>query len=880
MYIQFLAIFIDMKQMFFFLIYLMISVPLFSQWREDFSDGNFTESPAWAGHTDRFAINQGKLQLKDPNAGASNISFLSVGAPTSLGQPTTWEFSIQQIFAPSTGNFAKVYLQSSHSDLSGNLTGYFLKIGGITGNDDALELHRQDGSGSTLLLKGTAGSVANDPSQGQVRIVRDQSGNWELWADYNLSGNYVLEGSVADRTYTSGNFFGWVCTYTSTRKESFFLDDILINPLFQDAQGPKLQKAEAINSKKISVFFDEPLSTTSATEILNYVINNGIGNPAQIAVTQENPNEVELTLATDLQSFQAYQLSIENIQDLAGNLSGKQSAEFTFFDLRMPEPGDLILTELLPDPSPAIGMPDSEFLELYNRSNKALDLKGVGISTGSSPRMLPSFILMPGEYVIICPAAEVSNFSKFGQTLGIESFPALTNSEDDVVVTSSAGEVLVQLHYSDSWYQEEQKKEGGWSLELILLNGPADCAGNWRASIAPAGGTPGKANSLLGRPADTTSPILLRAVPISDSEISVVFSEPLGANQLNAGAFSIDKGIAVQSAFLNESAKNQVLLVLGNNLQAGITYQLTATSSLTDCIGNSIIGDLTVPIGLPENIEAGDLIINEILFFPATGASDFIECYNRSNKVLNLKELTIYNSLKKGPTRSTSLAVDFLLFPGAYIALSENIAALDSIYQINNPRALLQHDLPSFDSDEGNATLEWKGTLIDSLHYEDSWHYSLLADTRGVSLERLDPEQPTQSQGNWHSAASTIGYATPGYLNSQWITIPTEGDEIFDIPNTRFSPDGDGFEDVLQIQYRPDQSGLQATMQIFDATGRLVKHLVRNALLESSGSFKWDGTTDDGFKARIGIYIVAAQIFSANGKKIEFKKPVVLAGKL
>ena len=51
-------------------------------------------------------------------------------------------------------------------------------------------------------------------------------------------------------------------------------------------------------------------------------------------------------------------------------------------------------------------------------------------------------------------------------------------------------------------------------------------------------------------------------------------------------------------------------------------------------------------------------------------------------------------------------------------------------------------------------------------------------------------------------------------------------------------------------------------------------------MLALEGIFKWDGLTDEGQKARIGIYIVIAEIFSSEKKSQYFKKTCVVAGKL
>ena len=67
---------------------------------------------------------------------------------------------------------------------------------------------------------------------------------------------------------------------------------------------------------------------------------------------------------------------------------------------------------------------------------------------------------------------------------------------------------------------------------------------------------------------------------------------------------------------------------------------------------------------------------------------------------------------------------------------------------------------------------------------------------------------------------------------------------------------------------------------IFDAQGRMVRSLDNLELLAGQGSFLWDGSTDDERKARIGIYIIVAEIFTPQGDTITEKHTCVLAGQL
>lgn len=87
-----------------------------------------------------------------------------------------------------------------------------MKIGGISGDQDAIEFYRQDGTRRTLIFSGTSGAVANAPTIARVRITRDAQGMWTLFSDYQGNRDFLEEAIAIDTTYKTGNFF-WIGMY-------------------------------------------------------------------------------------------------------------------------------------------------------------------------------------------------------------------------------------------------------------------------------------------------------------------------------------------------------------------------------------------------------------------------------------------------------------------------------------------------------------------------------------------------------------------------------------------------------------------------------------------------------------------------------------------
>ena len=170
--------------------------------------------------------------------------------------------------------------------------------------------------------------------------------------------------------------------------------------------------------------------------------------------------------------------------------------------------------------------------------------------------------------------------------------------------------------------------------------------------------------------------------------------------------------------------------------------------------------------------------------------------------------------------------------------------------------------------------------ILDLLEYEDDFHSPLIDDLNGVSLERIDFEKPTNDRNNWFSGATDVGYATPGYQNSAQVSNTIDGADLIELPVRTVSPDGDGYEDVLLINYTTGELGYVANVNIYDAHGRLVRTLVNGELLLREGTLRWDGTDDQGRKARLGIHLIWIEMFQPDGTVQRFKKTCVVAGRL
>ncbi|MGK2861200.1 MAG: lamin tail domain-containing protein, partial [Chitinophagaceae bacterium] len=513
---------------------------------------------------------------------------------------------------------------------------------------------------------------------------------------------------------------------------------------------------------------------------------------------------------------------------------------------------DILIDEIMADPSPQVGFPNNEWIELVNTSSMAVNLRGwrIGDNSGQSGPM-PDFILAPDSFVIVCTGSAVAALSAFGNTISVTSFPSLDNDGEVIFLKSSSDQVIHAVNYSASWYLNELKKEGGWTLEMIDIQNPCTGNGNWKASNDPRGGTPGMKNSVEALNSDLSDPQLINAYTTNSTTIVLVFDEPLDSlSAASVSNYKIDQGYSYISTVPIPNLFNLIQLQTNNPLLPNTIYNISV-SNLKDCNGNEIGLANKTRTGVPEDAQAGDVIINEILFNPRPNANDYIEFYNKSNKIFDAAKLYIANRNSSGAASSITplSSTAFYIFPGDYIGITKDLNNLSLNYLVKNPEVILTiNSLPSFPDDNGFVLLlNQQGDIADEVNYSADWHFKLIDNAEGVSLERIDPDGPSQNALNWHSAASTAGYGTPGYKNSQFKNLQSIISFIEVTPKV-FSPDNDGYNDIATIQYKIDQPGYVANVTIFDAAGRPVRNLVRNGILSTAGYWNWDGLDDKGLK--------------------------------
>ncbi|CAG5077156.1 lamin tail domain-containing protein [Parvicella tangerina] len=849
------------------------SCSIFAQVNDDFSDGDFTTNPTWSGDVSLFTVTGGQLQSQSSGAATYYLS-----TPCTIATDAEWTYYFDFQFSTSGANYCDFYLMADNSDLNNVSNGYFVRMGGT---NDEISLYKVVAGTETMIIDGADGLINSSSSNPfRVKVTRDVSDNWTLQYDdlgSSPTGGYVSGGFVNDGSITSSSHMGMLIEQSGAASpiNAHFFDDIHADNIAPDVTPPTVTNVTVVSATELTVFFDEPLDVATAELASNYAANNGLAI-SSATVNGGNPAQVDLVFSTPFSQGVTNTLTVSNVEDLAGNSMTSSDHDFLYFVAVPAAYGDVLINEIFADPSPQYGLPSAEYIELYNASSSPFDLDGWVFSDASSSATLPSHVLMPGEVVAIADDDYVLDFSIFNNVIFVSSLPSLNNSSDDLALEDGSATLVDAVSYSDSWYRDGIKDDGGYSLELINPELPCSGAANWIASNSPDGGTPGEQNSVFDNSPDVTAPALISETVIDLNSLEVCFDESIDTAGVTISDFAMNNGNSI--AAMNWSVDlTCVELTTSNNLDTGTIYTVTITG-MKDCSGNS--GVLTTEIVLPSAPVQGDLIINEVLFNPVTGGDDFVEIYNNSDKYIDLFGAFLANWDDGIIDNYKEIEEHRLMSPGDFVVLTKDSADIKTnFFSVGVGTFLEMSTLPTYANDSGTVYLVLPDSVIsDQFSYDEDMHYPLIKDVDGVSLERIDFNRSTNDETNWHSAAENMGWGTPGLTNSQYYPGMITDDMVTLTPDV-FSPDNDGVDDVLNISYALDAPGYVGNITIFDREGRVVKYVLQNELLSTDGIITWDGTNNNREKAPIGVYVVYFEVFDLNGNVSGVKKSTVVAGR-
>ena len=644
-----------------------------------------------------------------------------------------------------------------------------------------------------------------------------------------------------------------------------------------DNTSPLLSHAFFSANNCITLEFDNILSDTSCMNLVSTDLSDNYIDSTVIV-----SKDIQIYFHFDFQAGAEYTLEYNCIYDTLGNVGKPGTVSLTYYK---PDYNDIIVTEIMAAPTPAVLLPEAEYIELYNRTNHEINLKDWRLCLGNSCASIPLYILRPLNYLVLCHPEKSDLFTGLDNVVAVDRFPQINNNHQVLKLNDDKDNVIFAVEYDSKWLDDPDKTSGGWSLEMIDPQNPCGREDNWKASTAPQGGTPGKVNSVDSPNADIWSPIITDATISGDSSVYLSFNETVSGKRLFENeSYRVSEHIGHPVDVINAGMPIDAVELKFNDLFAqGITYELTVNSRIPDCAGNEIGNGNKLLLRKPQLCDSLDLVINEILYDAYEQGGEFIELYNRSAKIINLMNFKLAARNKNtGELKNICVISPCPLSFDAdeFIVLTPDRDLIISHYPCSDPAAIRESEkFPPLPDDGGCIVLlDNNDNIIDEVTYYPGMHFEMINNSKGISLERIDCELPSNLSDNWQSASGSSFYATPGAKNSQNISDAAKND--FSVDTDIISPDNDGYNDVVRISYQLDSPGYLASITVFDRNGLMINRIARNVLLGVSGEFFWDGKDENDRIVSIGPYLIYAEVFNLSGKVLKFKNTCIVAKRL
>ena len=888
------------------LLFILALIPLSvtGQFYFDFETGTtegwvFNNPGRWECSSDQPLSGERSLHhIYDNSESGTDIAAIPVDElQASLGD-VIWRFTIRHGSDPSSSNNwglflaadADVELLCPGEEVSGFLAGV-----NMTGYDDTLRLWKCVRGTLTPVITTSVNWQADIGTEGVATIVvtRSAEGYWELMVTIDGEDS-VFTGYGESTDWFDVSLLGLCYRYTSTRDRLLWLDNLSVEGVFiADSDPPLLKDVWFESSVSLVILTDEPLSGVSL-QPENYLLGDPWVYPGAVEAAG---NVTRLLFNYSFDNRVSHNLVIGSLCDQKGNCSGEYD---TLITLSMPEWGDIVITELMPDPEPVVDLPPCEYIEIYNCSEyhfRDLHLSLI-IGLGITPIYIDNFT--PGEYIVI-PGSGCQWDDTSGIRVTDMAFQgALVNSGTSVILTDGDGNTLHGVTYNSGWFNDKLKEEGGWSLEMKDFNYPFQDGVNWSYSVSPRGGTPGIINSVNSYNPDNIKPRPEALYVLSDTSLSILFSEPVetgkalpgewdlaitAAGNQKAGLIrpSLKRGKSegewgrITSVEEADRLRKEFILTCNPPLQHDELYNLTIPADISDFGGNPPEWR-QMGTGFASLPDQGDIVINEILFDPLPGEAEYIELYNNSALVVDPAALFISSVNEQSGDTGKPVwlsTVHRSLMPGAYYAITTDRNSVLSCYPASGKSTVFETGaLPSL-PDGGGALLLFSRNcnLTDRVSYNADMHSDILSGLSGISLEKIFPSAPSLANSSWHSAAGTAGWGTPGIINSVFMDHPAEGGEII-LSSTRLSPDNDGFEDILQITVMSELPDVIIGCTIFSDRGILLRRLARNLPGTGRDILYWDGKDENGKTVERGLYILYFNLSGMDGRTSRFRKVV------
>ncbi|MGL5636013.1 MAG: lamin tail domain-containing protein, partial [Bacteroidales bacterium] len=668
-------------------------------------------------------------------------------------------------------------------------------------------------------------------------------------------------------------YTGLVCKYPAGRAKSFHfknweleLSDPTTPPT--EALPVSIDYIKAFTSTDVRIDFSEEVKAADATFLVKQT-----GEKLKCNTKGTEPY-VELEAKNKFDPALKYDMTITGLKNADNQNVAEIKTNFFYEISEDIQRQDVVISEIMANPKGAAGLPEVEYVELFNNEDKSVSLQNWTFYYGEKMLKIPAFIMPEKTSLIIGKKSAIDQLD-CDYKLAIPNFPILANIGNIMHLEDDRSRLVSWVDYSIDWH-DSNKKQGGYSLEIVDASNKSGEASNWKSSKAAAGGTPGKENSVRVHNPDTVLPEVLAVDLLDDKTLKVTFAKTMDYQSIadiDKYVIKAEFDLIVLALQIPYPKSDHLLLPLSKSVMPGDSLKLEidemkCTAGFTQ---RAYKGNEAWKIIRAKEPEEGDILISELLYYPYTNEAEFIELYNNSSYPIRISDLVLATVKSDGTYQYLSpLEKGGILAPQKYLLITKDFESIKKKYDITDLQFLsLQSKMPAYANTGGIAlVLNKEQKEIDRFAFSPKLHTVAAKDQQGVSLERISFLKDTNEASNWQSSPGKVKYATPGYENSQNVSEEGESADLFSIDTKTkvFRPLRANEEESNWIlEYNIPEKPIKLSLSAFDSNGILVKEIVRNKECKGFDRLLWDGTNSKGKIMPIGVYILLLEYIDQKG---------------
>jgi hypothetical protein len=443
-----------------------------------------------------------------------------------------------------------------------------------------------------------------------------------------------------------------------------------------------------------------------------------------------------------------------------------------------------------------------EFVEIKNIGSTNVDISQIsftfGVTWNAGYASDQSYSLAPGDIVVIVsnPAAFAYRYGGGIPIVGVYS-GHLDNAGEKITLVNRLGQVISNIHYSDSGAWPGRADGNGSTLQIIDPAGDENDPNNWRSSVE-YGGTPGD-DGLLSYDAVIINEVLTHSDTSSGDELELYnttgYAINIGGWYLSDSSSDYEKYRIPNGTII--AAHGYLVFTEEDDFGAYFAFDahngddawlLTADSSgnlqyFADHVdfGAALNG---VSFGRWPNGEndsvlypmasqtfgsansgpaTSAVVISEVYYSPGNNNYEFVEIYNTTSSAVDLSHWKLGD------------AVDFDFSTGSVTTLGahqtlvvvENITSFHSLfgtsitiagqYTGNLDDGGETLTLYSYDTPPADDPTFYPAIVEDQVKYDNASPWPVISDGESLSLQRVAVDTWGNDATNW-----TAGTPTPG----------------------------------------------------------------------------------------------------------------------